>query len=82
MAWTQRDGKPAFVFVANTDTHRGVHNFNLPPIPDPAEGTVLTLGFSTATRVLEGDRLLSDQGYGYKVWELGPGEGRVYRVGE
>jgi hypothetical protein len=80
IAWTQRDGKAAFVFVANTDTYRAVHNFNLPEIPDLTPTTALTLEFSTANRVLEGDRLLSDRGYGYKISEVGPGEGRVYRV--
>jgi hypothetical protein len=80
IAWTQGGGKAALVFVANTDTYQAVHNFNLPQIPDLAPTTVLTFEFSTANRVLEGDRLLSDRGYGHKILELGPGEGRVYRV--
>jgi hypothetical protein len=80
IAWTQRDGKAAFVFVANMDSYQAVRNFNLPQIPDLAPTTVLTFEFSTASRVLEGDRLLSDRGYGYKILALGPGEGRVYRV--
>jgi hypothetical protein len=80
IAWTQRDGKADFVLVANTDAYRPVHNFNLPQIPDLDERTALAFEFSTERHVLEADRMLSDKGYGYKVSELLPGEGRVYQV--
>jgi hypothetical protein len=80
IAWTQRDGQATLVFVANTDTYRAVHNFNLPQIPGRTEGTGLAFEFSTKQHVLEVDRMLSDRGYGHKISELGPGEGRVYRV--
>jgi hypothetical protein len=80
IAWTQRDVRPAFVFVANTDTYQAVRNFNLPTIPGLAEGTALTLELSTHELVLEVDRTLVDEGYGYKVSELTPGEGRAYKL--
>jgi hypothetical protein len=80
IAWTQGSGQAAFVFLANTDTYRAVHNFNLPQSPELSAGAVLAFEFSTGEQVPEVDRKLSDEGYGYKVSELGPGEGRVYRV--
>ncbi len=80
IAWTQRDGRPAFVFVANTNTDRTLHNFNLPRDPTIAKEATLVLEFSTKREVPDVDRRLRDGGYGYKVHELGAGEGRVYRV--
>jgi hypothetical protein len=80
IAWTQRDGKAAFVFVANTNTYQAVCNFNLPRISGLAPATELAFEFSTARQVLQVDELLSDRGYGHKISELAPGEGRVYRV--
>jgi hypothetical protein len=80
IAWTQRDGRPAFVFVANTDTHRAVHNFNVPQMPNSGEGAVLAFEFSTERSTFKLDGELLNHGYGYKVSKLGPGEGRVYRV--
>jgi hypothetical protein len=81
MAWTQWDGSgPAFVFLANSDTYEAVCNFNLPRIHGLAEGTRLALEFSTGGHLQDTDRMLSDMGYGYKVSELKPGEGRVYRI--
>jgi hypothetical protein len=81
MAWTHWDGsRPAYVFLANSDTDRGVCSFNLPRIRGLAEGAKLAFEFSTGRHLRNSDRMLSDMGYGYKVSELKPGEGRVYRV--
>jgi hypothetical protein len=81
MAWTQGGGdRPAFVFLANSDTYQAVPNFTLPRMHGLAEGTKLAFEFSTGGQVLASDRMLSDTGYGYKVAELKPGEGRVYRA--
>jgi hypothetical protein len=68
------------VFVANTDTYEAVRNFNLPHIPRLAKETKLALDFSTAERVHILDEIARNRGYGHKILELGPGEGRVYRV--
>ena len=80
MAWTQGDGRPDYVFVANTDTSRAVHNFNIPRIPDAVGDGPLEIEFSTVDRVAGADGVLTFNGYGYKVLALAPGEGRVYRL--
>ncbi len=81
MAWTQRDGgREAFVFLVNSDTYQAVHNFGIPRIPGLAEGTRLAYEFSTRRHVLEIDKVLLETDYGYRVSQLGPSEGRVYRV--
>jgi hypothetical protein len=81
MAWTQRDSsQAAFVFLANSDTHRPVHNFNLPQIPRLPDGTKLAFQFSTVRHPPEMDRVLTDAGCGYRIAKLEPGEGRVYQV--
>lgn len=84
IAWTQSprsgDGGPDYVFVANTDTHHAIHNFNLPRMPNWAEGGQLEFEFSTARRPIQVDKALTFNGRGYRVLQLAPGEGRVYRV--
>jgi hypothetical protein len=80
IAWTQRDGEPAFVFVANTDTYRAVHNFNIPQIPNLSDAAALVFEFSTERSLYAVDNMLLDHGYGFKISKLGPGEGQVYRV--
>jgi hypothetical protein len=82
IAWTQRDGRPQYVFVANTDTGNGIHNFSLPRIPNVGDAERLALDFSTAGRVSDADSILTFNGRGYTVMQLAPGEGRVYRLGE
>jgi hypothetical protein len=80
IAWTQGDGEPDYVFVANTDTYRAVHNFNIPRIPGAAGDGQLEIDFSTVDCLAEADRVLAFNGYGYKVRTIAPGEGRVYRL--
>jgi hypothetical protein len=80
IAWTQADGQPGYVFVANTDGERGITNFNLPRIPRAGPDARLELVFSTAEQGHEDDQILTSNGQAYKVMALGPGEGRVYRV--
>jgi hypothetical protein len=77
LAWTQADGQPSYVFVANTDGHGGVRNFNLPwPTPESR----LELVLSTAMSVNDHDRVLIFGEKAYKLAYLAAGEGRVYRV--
>jgi hypothetical protein len=82
IAWTQRDGRPDYVFVANTDTGSGVQNINIPRIPNLSDGELLALEFSTAGRVPDVDSILAFNDRGYTVAQLVPGEGRAYRVGD
>jgi hypothetical protein len=80
LAWTQGDGPPAYVLVANTDTESAIENVNLPRLPGVAGETCLALEFSTARRPPAKDRRLTFESKGYKLTKVGPGEGRVYRV--
>lgn len=80
IAWTQKDGKADYVFVANTDTERGLYNFNVPRIPNLDGDELLEVDFSTTDPIPERDRRLTFQGKGYRVTNLAAGEGRVYRV--
>jgi hypothetical protein len=80
MAWTQADGHPDHVFVANTDGTKGMDNVNLPRIPDVERGATLELVFSTADWINEADRLLAPGEKAYKITSLEAGEGRIYRV--
>ena len=80
MAWTQADDQPSYVFVVNTDGEKGIHNFNLPRIPQVVAGARLELVFSTAAWACEADRMLTPGEKAYKVTSLEAGEGRVYRV--
>jgi hypothetical protein len=80
LAWTQRDGEPEYVFVANTDGEQGIENFNLPRIPHLGPEAQLEFFFSTAQQACEADRLLTLGYKAYRVTSLEPGEGRVYRV--
>jgi hypothetical protein len=68
------------VFVANTDTERGIQNFNIPRIPNLDGNEPLEYDFSTTDSIPDRDRRLTFQGKGYKVMKLAAGEGRVYRV--
>jgi hypothetical protein len=80
IAWTQADGQPDYVFVANTDTEKGIQNFDLPRFPGVAGAEPLQLEFSTASRVAEIDKTLTGGQRGHRVRKLAPGEGRVYRI--
>jgi hypothetical protein len=80
IAWTQKDGRADYLFVANTDTERGIQNFNIPRIPNLDGNELLEYDFSTTDSVLGRDKRLTFQGKGYKVMKLAAGEGRVYRV--
>lgn len=80
IAWTQKDGKADYVFVVNTDTERGIQNFNIPRIPNLDGNEPLEYDFSTTDSIPDTDRRLTFQGKGYKVMKLAAGEGRVYRV--
>ena len=77
IAWTQADGQPDYVFVANTDGHEGIRNFNLPCV---APDTRLELVFSTAGPAGVDDQILTPGDKAYKVNYLAQDEGRVYRV--
>ena len=79
IAWTQGDGRPDYVFVANTDGEHRIENFNIPRIAGTAGDIGLVAEFSTASHIPESDRCLTLQGKGYKVMQLAPSEGRVYR---
>lgn len=79
IAWTQRDGRADYVFVANTDPAHGIRNFNLPYFAGTGGNVQLIAEFSTAGSIPESDRCLELQGKGYKVTHLAPSEGRVYR---
>ncbi|MFN2292283.1 MAG: hypothetical protein ACK2UC_13905, partial [Anaerolineae bacterium] len=76
LAWTQAGDHPGYVFVANTDGHEGVRNFNLPCV---APQTRLELVFSTHSGNDE-DQVLGLGETAYKVHYLAADEGRVYRV--
>jgi hypothetical protein len=80
LAWTQADGEPTYVFVANTDGEKGIDNVNLPSIPQAGSGTWLEFLFSTTEQVCEADRILQLGYKAYKITRLEPGEGRLYRV--
>ncbi|MBN1423978.1 hypothetical protein JXA88_05410 [Candidatus Fermentibacteria bacterium] len=79
IAWTLKDGSADYVFVVNTDTERGIRNFNIPRIPNLDSGEHLECHFTTAHRVPDEDAVLAFRYKGYKVTDLGPGEARVYR---
>jgi hypothetical protein len=81
IAWTQRDEPPAYVFVANTDIDHDSGYFALPLMPPLPENTPLTFEFSTAGSIPAADQTLTGNGKHYRVTNLAPGEGRVYRVG-
>ncbi len=81
LAWTQADGEPDYVFVANTDGEERIDNFNLPRFPHVGPGARLEVVFSTAQQVAKADQVLPLGYKGYKITSLEPGEGRVYRVG-
>jgi len=80
LAWTQGDGQPGYVFVANTDTLKQIDNSRIPRIPGVDPRAILDLEFSTARDVPAPDRRLACQGFGYLVHRLAPGEGRTYRL--
>jgi hypothetical protein len=79
-AWTQGDSLPDYVFVANTDTERGVENINIPAIPGLCRDECLALELSTAGSFAESEACLPFVGKAYKISHLAPGEGRAYRV--
>jgi hypothetical protein len=80
VAWTQGDGRPAYVFVANTDTGAPVENVDVPCIRGLEREDVLRLEFSTHGGAGAGDETLAVRGRGFRVRRLEAGEGRVYRV--
>jgi hypothetical protein len=80
LAWTQADGKPDYVFVANTDSEKGIDNFDLPTMPGAEPDAQLELVFSTARQVPAADQLLPSGDKAYRVTALEPGEGRLYRI--
>ena len=80
IAWTQKDTRPDYLFVANTDTEHDVRNFNVPRIPGLGRAEALEFEFSTAEHVSDQDRILKSASKGYKVAALAAREGRVYRV--
>jgi hypothetical protein len=80
LAWTQKDERPAYVFVANTDTDDSICNFNIPRSASLDERSQLVCEFSTSGRVPDVDKTLTWRDRGYKVAQLAAGEGRVYSV--
>jgi hypothetical protein len=81
IAWTQRDDPAAYVFVANTNVDHDSRYFALPLLPNISENTPLTFEFSTAGSIPATDQTLTGNGKHYRITNLAPGEGRVYRVG-
>ena len=79
VAWTQRDA-PQFVFVVNTNTQQAQGRFGIPLIPNAAPETMLKFEFSTAELITERDAALHSNGKHYQLFEIAPGEGRVYRI--
>jgi hypothetical protein len=79
-AWTQGDGRPDYLFVANSDTEEGIRNLDLPPMPGDDRIERLHLELSTSSRVPEIDTRLTRGHRGFRLRQLAPGEGRVYRI--
>ncbi len=77
IAWTQKDKRPDYVFVANTHPAQAAIRFGIPGLP---VDWVLSCEFSTVSSVPEADRELASNGKQHRVSTLAAGEGRVYRV--
>lgn len=79
IAWTQADGQPDFLFVANLDVDAPSAYFAVPMIPGLAPDVPLVLDFSTTSHVPPLDHELRFNGKHYKIQSLAAGEGRIYR---
>jgi hypothetical protein len=82
IAWTQAD-TPEWVFVGNTDIQQSTGRFGLPLLSDDSPGPELNLAFCTEPAILlPGDQNPAFNGKHFQIAQLGPGEGRVYRVNQ
>lgn len=80
IAWTQQDYAD-YLFVANLDIETPARSFAIPRIPNMVPEVPILFEFSTARTVLNADLTLTFNGRHYRVQQLAPGEGRVYRFG-
>ena len=76
LAWTQAD-HAEYIFIANTSLEKPSGAFGL---PTPGCSGPCQLEFSTSQEILSGDQSLAFNGMVYPVTNLGPAEGRVYRI--
>jgi hypothetical protein len=76
LAWTQAD-HPAYIFMANTDLEKPSGAFGL---PTPGGTGPWEFEFSTSQETSYGDQKLTFNGIYYPVTNLGPAEGRVYKI--
>ena len=79
--WTQAAESgfsPTHVFVANYDLESDSGYFGIPGLP---EDWTLEFDFTTADDIDDRDRVLTSNGFFHRLENLGPGEGRAYRIG-
>ncbi len=78
--WTQATepgASPTHVFAANYDLESDSGYFGIPGLP---VGWSLEFDFTTADAIDDRDRVLTSNGFFHRLENVGPGEGRAYRV--
>lgn len=78
--WTQATESgtsPTHVFAANYNLESDSGYFGIPGLP---AGSTLEFDFTTADDIDDRDRVLTSNGFFHRLENLGPGEGRAYRV--
>ena len=79
-AWTQKSD-PSYLFLINCDVDNPAKHLTIPEIPGVNPGVPIKLLFSNQNRSGIQREILEFNGYHYPLWNIHPGEARIYSIG-